>query len=80
VYQFVIWLGSVFIRFIPLCHVTATPSESIRPETGDEELRNLGNGAGDADRSPSPSLALTDGDYGRDPDTSVDTQRSTLLR
>ena len=51
-----------------------------RPGTVEAELRGLEEEQGDntGNTSPSPSLALTEGDYGVR--TETDTARSTLLR
>ncbi len=46
---------------------------SYRPDTADEEVYRIQKGGGD--RSPAPSLAVTEGDYGAPPN---DSTRSTL--
>jgi len=38
------------------------PDSSFRPDTADEEVYRIQRGGGD--RSPAPSLAVTEGDYG----------------
>lgn len=45
-----------------------------RPDTADEEVYRIQRGGGD--RSPAPSLALTEGDFGAPP--ANNTGRSTL--
>ena len=52
-----------------------TDNSSYRPDTADDEVYRIQRGGG-GNRSPAPSLAVTEGDYGAPQQTN--TGRSTL--
>ena len=57
--------------------ITISENGSYRPDTADEEVYMIQRGGGD--RSPAPSLAVTEGDYGASAENDI-TCRSTLQR
>lgn len=64
-------MAGVVVNDIVSCF---TDNGTYRPDTADEEVYRIQRGGGD--RSPAPSLAVTEGDYGA-PNPN-DTNRSTL--